>query len=314
MIAVQAPQATLAIDAGQSGIKLRYRDGDQLTEWAVGGIRTDLPLAPQLTQVIVAALDGRRVAAVGIGSSGFAEGSIDAADLLAVAARFGATELRLAHDSITAYLGAHGDAHGVVTAAGTGVVTLAVGAAAVARVDGWGYLIGDAGSGYWIGVQALTEAMRQFDGRSEPGALLDVLRRDFADPACAYLDLQTDEGKVGRIAAYAREVAELAEHDAGARQVVEQAGRELAHSALAGLRVVDELRTERVNVGGVGAVFGSAFVRESFEQMIRATLPAADISIGESHPLDGAERLLGVSTSSALLPHIALAGEALRPA
>ncbi|HEU5224049.1 MAG TPA: BadF/BadG/BcrA/BcrD ATPase family protein [Candidatus Lumbricidophila sp.] len=302
---MQAPQATLAIDAGQSGIKFRYRDPDQVAEWAVGGIRTDLPLAPQLSQVMVNALAGRTVATVGIGSSGFAEGTIDAADLLAAAAPFGATQLRLAHDSITAYLGALGDARGAVTAAGTGVVTLAVGANEVTRVDGWGYLIGDAGSGYWIGAQALTEAMRQFDGRSQPTGLLEMLRRDFVDPTMAYLDLQSDEGKVGRIAAYAREVAELAEHDSAARNILERAGAALAESAIAGLRVVGELSSPAPQVCGVGAVFGSSLVRDAFEAAVRAQVPAAQVTIGESHPLDGAERLLAVSGDSALLPHIA---------
>ncbi|WP_341476215.1 BadF/BadG/BcrA/BcrD ATPase family protein, partial [Cryobacterium zongtaii] len=49
--------------------------------------------------------------------------------------------------------------------AGTGVVTLAVGVHDVARIDGWGNLIGNAGSGYWIGRAALEAVMREYDGR-----------------------------------------------------------------------------------------------------------------------------------------------------
>ncbi|GAE70420.1 hypothetical protein JCM18909_3738 [Cutibacterium acnes JCM 18909] len=64
---------------------------------------------------------------------------------------FGVSRVLLAHDSITSYLGALGDQLGVVTASGTGVITLAVGRHNVARVDGWGYIIGDAGSAFWLG-------------------------------------------------------------------------------------------------------------------------------------------------------------------
>lgn len=64
--------------------------------------------------------------------------------------------------TVTAYLAANGTRHGVVVAAGTGVVTLGVGPEGVARVDGWGHLLGDAGSAYWIGRAGLDAALRTF--------------------------------------------------------------------------------------------------------------------------------------------------------
>ncbi len=74
-------------------------------------------------------------------------------------------EVALAHDSTTSYLGALGDEPGVMITSGTGVVTLAVGPDDVARVDGWGWIMGDSGSAYWIGRNALEAAMRGYDGR-----------------------------------------------------------------------------------------------------------------------------------------------------
>ena len=39
---------SLAIDAGQSGIKVRHADAAGASEWSGPGIRTDLPLLPQI--------------------------------------------------------------------------------------------------------------------------------------------------------------------------------------------------------------------------------------------------------------------------
>src|SRR5207302_1139349 len=43
---------------------------------------------------------------------------------------------------------------------------------AVACVDGWGHLLGDAGSGFWVGRRGLDAALRAHDGRSGGSPLL----------------------------------------------------------------------------------------------------------------------------------------------
>ena len=91
-----------------------------------------------------------------------------------------------------------------MVASGTGVVTLAVGRTELARVDGWGYLLGDAGSGYWLGRAALDAVMRAHDGRGDATALSAIAVAEFPDLEHAYIELQADPGRVGRIAAYAR--------------------------------------------------------------------------------------------------------------
>ncbi len=299
---------SLAIDAGQSGIKVRHADAAGASEWAGPGIRTDLPLLPQLARVIEQALEQDRAATtVGLGVSGLTDDVADAGYLLAAAAAFGVRSVHLAHDSITAYLGALGDARGAVVASGTGVVTLAVGAHEVARVDGWGYLIGDAGSGYWLGRAALDAVMRAHDGRGAPTALTAIVAADFPDLERAYIDLQSDPERVGRIAAYARPVADLAETDAVAAAIVEAAGRELAASVVAGLRRVGEADAAAPHVRGIGGVFGGAVLARAFTAAVAARVPTADVRIGEAHPLDGAAALAGVAPTSALAARIATA-------
>ena len=300
---------SLAIDAGQSGIKVRHADAAGASEWAGPGIRTDLPLLPQLARVMEQAVDvGRAFDEVGLGVSGLTSDETDAGYLLAAAAQHGVRAVHLAHDSITAYLGALGDDRGAVVASGTGVVTLAVGRTEFARVDGWGYLIGDAGSGYWLGRAGLDAVMRAHDGRGEPTVLTEVARAEFPDLELAYIDLQADPERVGRIARYARPVADAAAAGDGvARAIVWAAGRELAASVYAGLRRVGESDAAAPRIRGVGGVFAGSAVAGAFTAAVRELLPGAEVRLGEAHPLDGAAALAQVAPTSALAAHIATA-------
>ncbi|GAE74043.1 hypothetical protein JCM18916_3615 [Cutibacterium acnes JCM 18916] len=147
----------LAVDAGQSSTRVRCEPGPWGPGWIVtsSGVRTALPLAQQFATIMhdVATAHPeitQSECTVAIGSSG-ARDDEDPIPVLHALKPFGVSRVLLAHDSITSYLGALGDQLGVVTASGTGVITLAVGRHNVARVDGWGYIIGDAGSAFWLG-------------------------------------------------------------------------------------------------------------------------------------------------------------------
>ncbi|WP_248925768.1 N-acetylglucosamine kinase [Paenibacillus hamazuiensis] len=87
----------------------------------------------------------------------------------------------LQNDAVTALAaGTWGEA-GIVLIAGTG--SIACGylpeTQRYVRVGGWGYLLGDEGSGFDIGRQALAAVMRQFDGRGEETALTALALEHF---------------------------------------------------------------------------------------------------------------------------------------
>ncbi len=74
-----------------------------------------------------------------------------------------------------ALTGAHGARHGVLLLAGTGSVAYGINADGQAlQVGGWGYLVGDEGSGYWIGLEALRGLIRRYDGLESGAAPLDA--------------------------------------------------------------------------------------------------------------------------------------------
>jgi len=175
-------------------------------------------------------------------------------------------------DARAAQAGAFAGEPGVVCIAGTGANTFGINRHGQrARADGLGPLLGDRGSGYWIGENTLRAACRANDGSGPDTALLDgVLRQMQVEDvdglvATVYApDFQRD-----RVAALVPVVLECAAAgDAVAREILTAAGRELAATALAVLRTVGVLP---VAVHG-GVLNRQSPVREAFEATLRAAV------------------------------------------
>jgi N-acetylglucosamine kinase-like BadF-type ATPase len=299
----------LAIDAGQTGIRtVLITDGVRAPEAELPGVLTSEPLLPQLARVIQDAVAGS-VDTVSIGSTGLTAEDTDPDGLRDAV---GAGQVLMAHDSVTSYLGALGDQRGAVVAAGTGVVTLAVGVSDVARVDGWGNLLGDAGSGYWIGRAALEAVMRAHDGRGPATALTERVQRDFPDLEEAYIELQGDPGRVRRIAAYTRAVAELAATDEVAAGICTAAARELALSVATGLERVGEAGQAAPVVCGIGGVLRADAIAGPFTAELRRRWERIDIRTPLGSGIDGAALLPDVAADSALRGLIASSGRKRR--
>ncbi|CAN5147647.1 hypothetical protein BH11ACT2_BH11ACT2_24230 [soil metagenome] len=298
----------LAIDAGQSSSTARLVGSDRVGSDSVvvdlPAMRTDVPLLPQLAQTVVAASARLgAVSGVAIGTTGLTpeDGSTAALlEFLGYLESAGVRSVVLAHDSITSYLGAVGETRGAVVAVGTGVVTLGVGAHSIARVDGWGNLVGDAGSAYWIGRAALDAVMRDFDGRGSATALTERVRGEFPDLTAAYIELQGDPDRVRRIASYARVVDEVHESDLVARGILEAAAAELVLSVRAALDRVGEADTDAPRVCAIGGVMRSRGISLAFERRIRAVWPDADLGPSRGTGLDGAAALFDLRPGGSL--------------
>ncbi len=283
----------LALDCGQSGTRGRLTDaaGEPLGgDLDLPAVRTDLPVVGQLAGFASGIIDaGHPVDTVSLGVTGLTEADRPE-NLLALLHARGVSRVVLAHDSVTSYLAALGAEPGVVVASGTGVVTLAVGAERIARVDGWGYIMGDAGSGWWIGREGLAAGMREFDGRGGSAGMLEVIRRDFGDPPGAYIVLQADPGRVQRVASYARSVLDLAATgDAACHDIVVRAAGELADSAATGLRLVGEVTVAQAST--LGGIFRSPLMADSFAERLESRIPGARVLPPRGEGLDGAALL-----------------------
>ncbi|MBC8257447.1 MAG: hypothetical protein H8E38_00365 [SAR324 cluster bacterium] len=81
-------------------------------------------------------------------------------------------QVTVAPDYEIALIGAHGERYGVLVLSGTGSAACGINASGdSAHAGGWGYLLDDGGSGYWLGLEMLRSATRVADGCMEETAL-----------------------------------------------------------------------------------------------------------------------------------------------
>lgn len=294
---------TLALDAGQTGIRSLLISENQSLSKGFEGLRTDLELFPQLAKVINQIVDNCEQAInLAIGMTGLTE-SQSKPHLLLEQLRPQIVKVDLVHDSISGFLGAMGLNQGSVTAVGTGVVTLALGDKEIARVDGWGNLIGDAGSAYWIGRAALEAAMRSYDGRIEKSKL-EKLLDNFSHPEEAYIELQTDANRVSVIASFAKEVIELAENDSTAREIIQRAGAELAQSAATAARRVGLLEQPSPRFSWAGNVMKAELLKDSFIEALVGLVPTASFHEPIAEPIFGVALIPTLPADSPLRPFV----------
>jgi N-acetylglucosamine kinase-like BadF-type ATPase len=291
---------SLAVDAGQTGVRTMLVRGDERNLSQFPGLKTDSALFPQLAKIITSTLeDVASSVSLFIGTTGLTAAESKPQELLGMLPPV-VHNVSLAHDSITGFLGSMGTENGTVTAVGTGVVTLSVGATDMARIDGWGNLIGDAGSAYWIGRAGLDAGMRVFDGRIEGSSLLSLLTENFSHPEEAYIELQTSHDRVARIASFAQQVIEHAQKDAVARAIVEEAGRELAISAVTGARRVGLCETESPRFSWAGNMMKAQLLKDSFIRNIHEAVPHAEFAEPVAEPIDGVAVMEFLSEDSPL--------------
>ncbi len=291
----------LALDAGQTEIRVALTDErDPRRVRAPGVLRLDGAAvgAGEVADALVAAVDAlgplTSVEAIGVGLSGFEAARDD--DLRrvdeALRERVGGARVTIASDGVTSLLGALGDRLGAVVAAGTGTVCVARGPRRWAKVDGWGSLLGDAGSAFAIGRMGLDATLRELDGRGGSKALLAAAEQRFGKPAGIAEAIYRSSVPTRTVASFARDVARVAaEGDRAARSILENAGRELAVTACAALeRAFDP--GEPTAVSHSGSVFeaGPPLV-DAFTDELARRRPRAELVPPEGDALAGAALL-----------------------
>jgi N-acetylglucosamine kinase-like BadF-type ATPase len=194
------------------------------------------------------------------------------------------------NDVVAAWASATGTGPGVAVIAGTGSNVFGVGPDDTPwRAGGWGHLLGDEGSGYWLGVQSIKAALSDREASGPETAL--------TERAPAFFGLETVEQLVhlvyskpltkGEIAALATETAKLAHAgDAVARDLYVRGARELGRQ----IRAVLEQTGLRGSfpVGLIGGVFeaGALFI-EPLAAEIRERTPEARVERVELAPVGG---------------------------
>ena len=196
------------------------------------------------------------------------------------------------NDVVGAWACATDGGPGIVAIAGTGATALGMNAdGAFWRVDGWDYILGDAGSGYRIGLAAIHETMKMLDGRRPPTRLLDKLAEFYRVDGALAMRRLADSGGLGklRVAGFSRCVAEAAdEGDQLAQDILRQAANEIANDIAA---IVTQLAMEKVAfpIGIVGSVFKSTtWILDPLRTAITCIAPQARLETPRHLPEVGA--------------------------
>lgn len=221
------------------------------------------------------------------------------------------------HDCRIALAGGLSGRPGMVQIVGTGSSTFGMNVAGEGwRSGGWGQLISDEGSSYWLGVQAMRIAVSAFDGRIVNTSLLKKVQ--------AHLELAHMNDIMHRIyiAGFSRaDVAGLAplvieaaqEGDNVALELIDQGTQDLAECVLAVAKRLN-FTAGPCELAMVGGLFraGDIFV-QPFKNAVLNRLPHCDIIPAELPPVLGAGvlslQMLNISIDEGVAQSLSQAAE-----
>lgn len=184
----------------------------------------------------------------------------------ALAARLPFGRAAIESDAIVALRGALGDEDGITANLGTGSVYGVKRQGRVRMIGGWGFVLGDQGSGAWIGRKVRETALLAHDGIEAMTPFLAALLAE-AGGATGLLEFASRAGPVAYAATVPQVIEAEAAGDPAAAAVMKQAEEEIA-------RAIDRLQSEDgplpvAFLGGLGAVFAPRLARH-YAGLVRA--------------------------------------------
>ena len=202
-------------------------------------------------------------------------------------------KVRCGNDMVCSWAGSLGCREGISVIAGTGSIAYGEYEGRAARTGGWGELIGDEGSAYWIAREGMNLFSRMSDGRAARGALHAIV--------CKRFDLGVDLDLCARLygecasarstfAQFAKLVSEAATAgDDRAREIFLRAADELAALAIAVRRTlaVPDTVSLPVSYSG-GTLAGSPVLLAAFTDSLKAIAPPFDCRAPLFPPVIGA--------------------------
>jgi len=194
------------------------------------------------------------------------------------------------HSEPAIALGAAFMRDGIVALSGTGSdIFMMENGQSLGAVGGWGPLLGDEGSGYDIGLQAIKAALRDMDGRGEKTALRQLLLEDWQLGGIwdVVFYLAKDPEYRHKIASFTKLVGKAAtEGDRVAQRVYEYAADELVEQTIALIRrFPDKWNGNAVIMGGAWKSYRGMFDR--YKSSLERIYPNARVSEPIFEPVVG---------------------------
>jgi N-acetylglucosamine kinase-like BadF-type ATPase len=185
---------------------------------------------------------------------------------------------------------------GVAVICGTGSIAVGSWQGRTSRSGGFGYLLGDEGSGYWITRAAVRALLDRRDRGVALGPLGEVL---LPAAGASHIDelhrMFYDYPHPRRWARHAPLVLDA--DDPAARSITVAAAQELAALAASAMRRLDGPADLPVVLGG--GLMGHPRLREAAVVAARTSLPGSEVRALTDPPVAGAVRLAGAAAASA---------------
>src|SRR4051812_22052627 len=293
----------LGIDAGgtKTVCQLASERGEVLAETRRGGANLqasgELEVEKGLHDVMEEAIGARDIvpAAICLGIAGV-DRPDDARVVRGLMKRIGyKARVLVVNDALVALEAGAPDEAGVVVIAGTGSIAYGRnGRNEAARAGGWGYVLGDEGSGYWIGRAALRAVLREDDRRGPETQLTALLLQHFDVPRAQDLIHEVYSGTLRPVT-----IASLAQHvqtafrsgDSVAIGILRGAANELESSALSVARRLDLVGAPFPFVLAGGMFKAVPWLHEELERRLTLASPGSLTRLLDVEPAAGAVRL-----------------------
>lgn len=215
------------------------------------------------------------------------------------------------HDAATNLAGATAGGPGVMVIAGSGSIAYGINEGGEeGRAGGLGYLMGDEGSAWWIGINALQAAAAAADGRGPETAILPFVLEHFNIPTIRHLHgiLYNESFQRPMVSGLTVEIAKLAATDWVARDIMTAAADLLARMVVATIRQI-HAEGDSVLVYPTGGVWRAGdVVMTPFRNRLDTDWPTAEILTPHFEPVYGAliraYQQAGVEVSDSLLANL----------
>lgn len=195
----------------------------------------------------------------------------------------------LTHDAHVALVGGTGKHAGVIVISGTGSIVYGINECGNEfRTGGWGYLLGDEGSGYDIALKGLQAIARAADRRAQPTLLTDLILKKTELNAPNELIRWTHAASRDEIAQLAKLVFEAAElKDKRAIQIVDRAFSELA-CAVETVTVQLDFSNQFDIVFSGGILLNQPILADKLQRWIEKTVIGSTVIRPKHEPANGA--------------------------
>ncbi|MBP1993146.1 N-acetylglucosamine kinase [Paenibacillus eucommiae] len=205
-----------------------------------------------------------------------------------------ALPVRVTNDAEIALMAGLGDNKGIIAIAGTGAIVYGITPAGhTYRAGGWGHILGDKGSGYEIGLQALQTVMFSYDGVRPPTALTELILDKYGLSSPLELRTYIYQSHIQKkhIAEFAELCIQASEAgDPAAQGIITNEATELA-GLTAAIYAKDEWFVNSP-VAVTGSIFKySRLFRDTYKEQLGSVWTQPNVTLSEQKPSYGAAML-----------------------